>query len=126
MKHYKPTEKELEILSVLWSNGPSTVRQINDCLSTEKEVGYTTTLKFMQIMHDKNLLSRERNGKNHIYKAEISRSNTQIQLIDRLLETAFDGSAMKMVMQALGNSQSTKKELSEIKKYIEKLEGGEL
>lgn len=121
----KPTEKELEILQVLWKNGVCTVRQVNEALSDDKEVGYTTTLKFLQIMHDKGLVSRQKEGKTHLYKAEISQDKTQNELIDQLLQTAFGGSAMKLVLQALGNQKSSKSELEEIKKYIDKLQGGQ-
>jgi len=108
----------------LWKRGTCTVREVFEELSAIKEVGYTTVLKFMQIMHDKGLVSREKQGKTHFYKAEISQDKTQNQLIDQLLQTAFGGSAMKMVLQALGNQKSSKKDLEEIKQYIEKLQGG--
>lgn len=121
---HKPTEKELEILQVIWSEGPCTVRTVNDVLNKQGEVGYTTTLKLMQIMFDKGLLSREKDGKTHIYHAEVSEQKAQKQLVDKLLNTAFGGSAMKLVMQALGNSKSSKEELQEIKDYLDKLEGG--
>lgn len=120
----KPTEKELSILQVLWKYGPSTVREINEKLSVAKKIGYTTTLKLMQIMFEKGILSRERNGKNHIYIAELTQENTQKRLLNKLLEGAFEGSAMKLVMQALGNGKSSKEELEEIRKYLDELEGG--
>ncbi|MCG8384568.1 MAG: BlaI/MecI/CopY family transcriptional regulator [Cytophagales bacterium] len=122
--HYKPTEKELEILQVLWTQGPATVRAVNDRLGKGREIGYTTTLKLMQIMFDKGLVSRQKEGKTHIYSAEISEEKTQNQLLDRLLDTAFKGSAMKLVMQALGHKKPSKEELEEIRKYIDQLEGG--
>ncbi len=121
---YKPTEKELEILQVLWTQGPATVRAVNDRLGKGREIGYTTTLKLMQIMFDKGLVSRQKEGKTHIYSAEISEEKTQNQLLDRLLDTAFKGSAMKLVMQALGHKKPSKEELEEIRKYIDQLEGG--
>ncbi len=120
----KPTEKELEILQVLWTQGPATVRAVNDRLGKGREIGYTTTLKLMQIMFDKGLVSRQKEGKTHIYSAEISEEKTQNQLLDRLLDTAFKGSAMKLVMQALGHKKPSKEELEEIRKYIDQLEGG--
>ena len=118
----KPTEKELEILQVLWKLGPATVRQVNDKLSEEKEVGYTTTLKFMQIMYDKGLLDRKSIGKSHEYIALITEEDTQKTLVDQLMKSAFQGSAMKLVMQALGNKKSSAKELEQIKKFIDDLE----
>ncbi len=118
----KPTEKELEILQILWKDGQATVRAINEQIASKKEVGYTTTLKLMQIMHEKGIVGREKKGKTHIYKAIISESNTQKQLLDKLMDVAFQGSAMKLVMQALGNKKSSQKELDEIKAYITNLE----
>jgi len=127
MKHpdIKPTEKELEILQVIWNKGPSTVREINEKLAQTNAVGYTTTLKLMQIMFEKGILSRTKNGKTHTYQSNMSMESTQKQLIDKLLVTAFQGSAMSLVMQALGNRKSSKKELDEIRSYLDKLEGGE-
>jgi predicted transcriptional regulator len=121
----KPTEAELEILRVIWENGSSTVRLVNDTLSKQRRVGYTTTLKIMQIMADKGILKRDTSGKTHVYKAATSQQKTQQQLIDKLMTTAFGGSAMKLVMQALGNKKSTKKEINEIRAFLDTLEGGE-
>lgn len=120
----KPTEAELEILQVIWENGPSTVRFVNDLLSHQKNVGYTTTLKIMQIMADKGLLARDTSVKTHIYKVAVSQQETQKQLIDKLTNTAFGGSAMKLVMQALGNKPSTVEEINEIRAFLDQLEGG--
>ncbi|GAB3270927.1 hypothetical protein GCM10027347_41910 [Larkinella harenae] len=114
----KPTESELEILHVLWANGPSTVRQVNDRLSQTREIGYTTTLKLMQIMHDKGLLSRTEEGRYHVYQALVDEQQTQQHLLERFVDTAFRGSAMKLVMQALGNSKATPEELKELQKLI--------
>ena len=118
---YHPTNGELEILQILWENGPSTVRLVNEKLSQEKEVGYTTTLKLMQIMNEKGILSRTREGKTHIYRAELSEGETQKTLVDKLLDTAFQGSAMKLVMQALGNRSSSTEELDEIRRFLDQL-----
>lgn len=123
-KTIKPTESELEILQVLWENGPSSVREVNDHLSRKREVGYTTTLKLLQIMTEKKLVVRIEKERKHIYSAEASREETQILLLDRFLESTFSGAAMKMVMQVLGNHKASKEELDEIKKLIKKLEGG--
>ncbi|WP_128543769.1 BlaI/MecI/CopY family transcriptional regulator [Larkinella soli] len=117
----KPTESELEILQVLWEKGPSTVRQVNEQLNQAKEVGYTTTLKLMQIMHEKAILSRTEEGRYHVYEALLSEEETQKHLIDRFVDTAFRGSAMKLVMQALGNSKATPQELDELKRLIDQL-----
>lgn len=118
----KPTESELEVLAILWDRGEASVREVNDELNKKRGVGYTTTLKIMQIMHDKGLLSRDAKGRTHIYKPLIKQEEAQGKLIDRLLETAFGGSASKLVLQALGNYKSSKEELDAIKKLINKLE----
>jgi predicted transcriptional regulator len=123
-KNIKPTESELGILQVLWDRGPSTVRQINDRHNNTKEVGYTTTLKTLQIMTEKGLVTRIKDGRNHIYSAAVEQNTAQQQLLDRLLMGVFGGSAKKLVMQALGNHHPSKKELEEIRRYIDKLEGG--
>lgn len=115
----KPTESELEILQIIWQNGPSTVRYVHDELSKSKDVGYTTTLKTMQNMHAKGLLTREEEGRYHIYNAAISAEKTQKQLLDIFVEAAFGGSTMKLVMQALGNHKASEKELNEIKKLLD-------
>ncbi len=118
----KPTEAELEILQVLWQYGPSTVRFINDKLSERREVGYTTTLKLMQIMLEKGILDRNTDSRVHVYRAIVGEGDTQQQLLDQFVEAAFRGSAMKMVMQALGNHKTSKAELDEIKALIDKIE----
>ena len=117
-----PTDGELEILQILWEQGPSTVKQVNEIQAQEKEVGYTTTLKLMQIMHEKSLVSREKSGKSHIYTAEVSLDDTRQQVLEKVVDTVFQGSAMKLVMQALGNRKSSRKEIEEIKRYLESLE----
>ena len=118
----KPTDAELEILQVLWSHGPCTVRFVNEHLNVKKRVGYTTTLKFMQIMTEKNMLGRNEKSRTHIYRPLIAKEETQNLLLDKFLLKAFGGSAMKLVMQALGNHQPTQEELDEIKAYIKKVE----
>lgn len=122
MKKYKPTESELEILTLLWEKGPSSVKDINNSLNESKEVGYTTTLKIMQIMFDKNILTREKFGRSHIYDSAIKKSETQGVLLEKFLKTTFSGSASKLVMQAIGRENTTQKEIDEIKNYLEKLE----
>ena len=118
----KPTDAELEILQVLWSHGPCTVRFVNEHLNVKKRVGYTTTLKFMQIMTEKKMLGRNEKNRTHIYRPLIAKEETQNLLLDKFLLNAFGGSAMKLVMQALGNHQPTQEELDEIKAYIKKVE----
>lgn len=118
----KPTEAELEILQVLWENGPSSVRFVNDELAEKREVGYTTTLKLMQIMFEKGLVSRNTDARSHIYEAAIERDVTQRNLLGTFVDNVFSGSAMNLVMQALGNHKASKDELDQIKALIEKME----
>ncbi|MEC5146186.1 BlaI/MecI/CopY family transcriptional regulator [Chitinophaga sp. 212800010-3] len=122
MKQIRPTESELEILSVLWEKGPSTVREVHDILSQTKDAGYTTTLKLMQIMHDKALLHRDTSSKTHVYTAAVSQQKTQQQLLDKMIDTVFGGSASQLVMQALGHHQSTDEELQQIRQYLSAIE----
>ena len=121
----KPTDSELEILGVLWQNGASTVKTVNEKLNEKREVGYTTTLKFLQIMYEKGLVERDENERSHIYKPVIKESEMQKVLLDKLLESAFNGSAANLVMQTLGNSKTSKDELQQIREYINKIERGE-
>ena len=118
----KPTESEFEILSIIWEQGPCTVRFINDKLNEKREVGYTTTLKIMQIMADKKLLTRNTESRTHIYDTNIVEKKIQKQLLKKFVDTAFRGSAMNLVVQALGNHKTSKEELEEIKLLIEKIE----
>lgn len=121
----KPTDSELEILQVLWQNGPSTVKFVNTRLNEKKEIGYTTTLKLMQIMNEKGLVERNEDERSHVYHPLINENDIQKVLLDKLLETAFNGSAAKLVMQALGNTKTSKGELKKIKEYLNKIEKGE-
>ena len=119
----KPTGAELEVLQILWKKGASTVKFVNDELNKNKVVGYTTTLKIMQIMYKKRLLDRERSDRSHIYKPVPQKDETQNVLLEKILETAFAGSASKLVMQAIGRSKTSRKEIEEIKEYLTKLDG---
>lgn len=118
----KPTDAELEILHVLWQNGTSTVRQVHEKLSQSRDIGYTTALKLMQIMHEKGLLQRDESGKSHAYSAAVSEEDTQRGLLDRFVETAFRGSASKLVMQVLGQHKTSRQELDEIKRLLNQLD----
>ena len=120
----KPTEAELKILQILWQHGPSSVRFVNDKLNEEKEVGYTTTLKIMQIMADKKLVNRNTESRTHIYESGIEEDATQKQLLKKFVDATFRGSAMKLVMQALGNHEASEDELQKIKDLIKKIESG--
>jgi len=121
-QNIKPTVAELEILQILWEKNQATVKDVNEEINKKKETGYTTTLKTMQIMFEKGLVERKKDGRSHIYSAAIKKEETQRVLLDKILETAFGGSAGKLVMQALGNKKTTKEELQEIKELINKLE----
>ncbi len=121
----KPTEKELEILQILWKNGPASVRDVHLTMGGDDRNGYTTILKMMQIMHEKGLVSRTKSGKLHLYKAVASQEHTQQFMLEKIIRTVFQGSAAQLVMSALGNKQSSREELSEIRRYLDKLEGGE-
>lgn len=118
----KPTDSELEVLQVLWENGPVTVRNVNDKLNEKREIGYTTTLKIMQIMTEKRLVSRDTNSRTHIYSANVPEADTQKKLLEKFVDSTFKGSAKKLVMQALGNHKTSKDELDEIKALIQKIE----
>lgn len=122
----RPTESELEILQVLWLKGACTVREVNDQLSDEKqrEVGYTTTLKLMQIMADKGLVRRDTDQRTHVYEAAIPEAEVRQGLLRRFVDTAFRGSAAQLVLEALGQHQAKGEELDEIKKLIERMEQG--
>jgi len=117
----KPTESELEILNILWDKGSATVREVHEVLEAYKPSGYTTTLKLMQIMFEKGMLSREAQGKLHVYKATLRREKAQEQLLKKMIDTMFSGSASQLVMQALGNHKSSPEELEEIRAYLSKL-----
>ena len=118
----KPTDAELEILQVIWLHGPVSVRFVNDELNRKKRVGYTTTLKLMQIMREKGLLMRSEDGRKHIYYVVLKEKEAKNLLLDKFVKTAFGGSAMDLVMQALGNHQTTPDELEELKALIDKIE----
>ncbi|KPL12758.1 MAG: transcriptional regulator [Bacteroides sp. SM1_62] len=118
----KPTDSELEILQVIWFHGPASVRFVNDELNRNKQVGYTTTLKLMQIMTEKGLLKRSEKGRKHIYDTVLKEKEAKTLLLDKFVKTAFGGSAMDLVMQALGNHQTTPDELEELKALINKIE----
>jgi len=121
-----PTESELEILTILWESYPASVRQVNEVLNKKKEVGYTTTLKLLQIMHKKGLVERNTDKRTHLYIPVIQKNQTQNKLVHNLVEKAFKGSATKLVMQVLGNHKASKEELDEIRDLLDKMEKKDL
>src|SRR5215218_9104914 len=102
-KYVKPTESELEILQVLWVKGLATVRDVHEELIKSKDIGYTTTLKLMQIMHDKGLVKRDESMRTHVYQPAVNREKTQRHLLDKMIDSLFGGSSTQLVLQALGN-----------------------
>jgi len=133
----KPTESELEILHILWEKGPATVRMVNDILNERRKssqatarntakpkesAGYTTTLKLMQIMFEKGIVTREEDGRTHNYAAAVREEATQSLLLQQFVDNTFRGSTARLVMQALGNHEASAEELDEIKALIAQLE----
>lgn len=114
----RPTESELAILTVLWERGPSTVRQVHEALADTRDTGYTTTLKLMQIMAEKGLVTRNETARTHVYSAAAGEEQTQRVLVKDLVDRAFGGSAAALVLRALSESTSDD-ELREIRKLID-------
>ena len=121
IKKLKPTESELEILQILWEKENATVREVHEELSKNKDSGYTTTLKLLQIMFEKGLVTRDDSNKTHIYQPAITKQKTQKQMLDKMINTLFAGSSTQLVLQALGNQKASKDELDEIQKYLDNL-----
>lgn len=118
----EPTRSELEILQVLWQNGPNTVRFVNDQLNKTREVNYTTTLKLLQIMLEKNMVTRDESQMKHIYAAALPMEDTQSTILKNLVNTAFGGSASSLVLRMLGNAATSREELDKIKDIIKRIE----
>lgn len=122
----KPTEAELEILSILWELKEASVRQVHERLAETKDTGYTTTLKIMQIMHAKGMLARDEESRTHIYRPLVKQGDTQKSLLKNLLSIAFGGSSKSLVLQALGQEKPSKEELDEIRAFLDNLENKDL
>ena len=120
----QPTAAELDILRVLWDQGPSTVRQVYDVLNAERVIGYTTVLKLLQIMFEKGLVARDESEKSHVYKAAQRAQTTQKRLVTDLLNRAFGGSTEQLVLRALSTKKASKQELAEIRRLLDELDGG--
>lgn len=118
----RPTDAELEILRALWQRGPSTVREVHETLAVNKEVRYTTTLKQLQVMTDKGLVERDESQRSHVYRAVSGEAETQSQLLDHLLESAFGGSAQQLFMRALSSKRASGTELDELRKLLDEQE----
>jgi predicted transcriptional regulator len=119
----RPTDAELEILRVLWKRGAATVRQVHDAIGAERDTGYTTVLKLLQIMAEKGLVDRDESQRSHVYRARYAEEQTQRQLVQDLLVRAFGGSTEKLVLQALSAKRASKAELDEIRRLLDKMKG---
>lgn len=118
----KPTQSELKILQILWDQGPCSVREVHEKISENKEAGYTTTLKLMQIMAEKGHVDRDTSSRTHIYNAVVSENEAKTDLVSSFIRSTFKGSAKSLVLQALGNSETSQEDLDEIKKLISSIE----
>ena len=120
--NHTPTNSELEVLTVLWSLGKATARQVHNELIKTKSTGYTTTLKIIQNMYDKGMLSREPKGQTHIYAPELQQADVQKQMLGGFVNKVFMGSSKNLILQALGNASPDKEELAEIRAMLDKLD----
>jgi len=120
-KNIEPTKAELEILAVIWKHGASTVRFVNEKLNEAREVNYTSTLKLMQIMADKGILTRDESQMKHVYQVAQKEQKTKEFLLDKFIDTLYNGSAGKLMMQLLGNKKTSKEDIEEIRKILDKL-----
>ena len=122
-KYIKPTESELEILQILWEKGLATVREVHEQLAKTKDAGYTTTLKLMQIMHDKGLVKRDESMRTHVYQAAVNKEKTQKHLLNKMIDSLFGGSSTQLVLQALGSGDQnvSTEELDKIQELINNL-----
>jgi BlaI family transcriptional regulator, penicillinase repressor len=121
-KYVKPTESELEILQILWQRGLATVREVHEELSKTKDVGYTTTLKLMQIMHEKGIVRRDESMRTHVYQAAVNKEKTQKHLLSKMIDSLFGGSSTQLVLQALGSDQNVSdEELKQIQNLLDNL-----
>lgn len=119
-----PTQAELEILNILWETGECRVQEIHERLNKIRPIGYTTTLKSMQVMAQKGLLDRRLDGRSHIYFPAIQENATKNKLLKRFINNTFRGSNSKLVVQLLGNNKVSKEEINEIKQFLSKIEDG--
>src|SRR6476646_10892772 len=120
-KYVKPTESELEILQILWTKGLATVREVHEELAKTKDAGYTTTLKLMQIMHEKGLVKRDDSMRTHVYQAAVNKEKTQKHLLSKMIDSLFGGSSTQLVIQALGENKASPEELEKIQALLNNL-----
>ena len=121
----RPTPAELEILRVLWDRGPSTVREVHEGLDRQRATGYTTVLKLLQIMTEKGIVTRDETERAHVYAARLPEADTQRQLVGDLLDRAFGGSALKLVLHALAARKASPAEIARIRRMLDEMEGGD-
>ncbi len=121
----RPTPAELEILRILWEDGPNTVREVQERMEEHRPTGYTTVLKLLQIMTDKGLVQRDERARAHVYAAGAPQDQTQGQLVRDLLDRAFGGSATQLVMHALSARKTSREDLARIRQMLDEYEGGE-
>ena len=123
VKTIKPTESELEILQILWTKGVATVREVHEELAQVKDVGYTTTLKLMQIMNEKGIVRRDDSMRTHVYQAAVNKEKTQKHLLAKMIDSLFGGSPTQLVIQALGdgNHKASPEELEKIQSLLDSL-----
>jgi len=117
----KPTDAELEILTVLWSRGPSTVREVHEIIACRKPTQYTTVLKTMQIMHEKSLVKRDDSMRTHVYQAAVNKEKTQKHLLGKMTDSLFGGSPTQLVIQALGEHKASPEEIEKIQALLNDL-----
>ena len=120
-KQIKPTEGESEILQVLWEKEKATLREVHETILQSKDAGYTTTLKLMQIMFEKGLVTRDDSSKTHVYKPNVTKEKTQHQFLGKMITSLFGGSSSQLVMQALGSQTASKEELEQIQQLLDNL-----
>ena len=120
-KNTKPTESELEILRVLWEKENATVREVHEVLAASKDVGYTTTLKLMQIMHEKGLVKRDDSMRTHVYQPAVNKEKTQKHMLGKMIDSLFGGSSTQLVIQALGEHKASAEEIEKIQALLNDL-----
>ena len=120
-KLIKPTESELEILQILWNRGVATVREVHETMAATKDVGYTTTLKLMQIMNEKGLVKRDDSIRTHVYQAAVNKEKTQKHLLGKMIDSLFGGSSTQLVIQALGEHKANPEEIEKIQALLNDL-----
>ena len=114
-----PSNAELEILRILWKRGASTVREVHEQLKHERDVGYTTVLKTMQVMAEKKIVTRDESERSHVYAPAVEEKSVKRRLVSELLDKAFDGSAAQLVMQALSDKRASREDLRKIRKLLD-------